>query len=470
MTTERQRRLLSGPVGQTLLGLCLPLMVGIAAVLFFNVVDTFWVGQLGPQALAAMGFTFPVVMVITNLTIGLGIGSTAVIARALGQGEDDRVRRLTTHSLILALLVVGAVSGVGLLTIDPLFTLLGAEADTLPLIREYMVPLYAGIGLLVFPMVGNGAIRATGDTKSPAAVMVAAGLVNAVLDPAFIFGFGPIPAMGLRGAALATISSYVVAMLAGVWILGVRDEMLTFELPRPRQVWASWKAILHIGLPAAGTNLLTPLAAGAVTRIVSTHGAHAVAAYGVGTRLEGLSMIGVFAMTAAITPFVGQNHGAKNGRRIQGALAFVTKASIVYGVAVAATLGLLADPIARIFNDDPEVVSYTIWFLRVVPPSYALFGLALLVASMFNALDMPVKATILATLRLLVLAVPLAWLGSELFGLMGLFFGIAAANVIMGLVAGLYARREISALAAELREDEPDPETVPAVAGSRAGL
>lgn len=444
---ERKHQLLSGPVGKTLIGLCVPMMVGIAAIIFFNVVDTFWVGQLGPDALAAMGFTFPVVMVITNLTIGLGIGSTAVIAKAIGEGQDERVKRLSADALLLAVLVVAFVSGLGLLTIDPLFRLLGADDTTLPLIREYMVPLYAGVGLLVVPMVGNGAIRATGDTKSPAYVMVCAGLVNAVLDPAFIFGFGPIPAMGLRGAALATIGSYVVAAVGAFWVLGVREKMLSFAIPTPKQVLASWKEILHIGVPAAGTNLLTPLAAGAVTRIVAMHGATAVAAYGVGTRVEGLSLIGIYAMTAAITPFVGQNHGAKKAGRIREALLFVVKASFAWGVAVAIPLALFAEPLARIFNDDPAVVASTVSYFRWVPVSYGLFGVALLVASIFNALDRPVKATILAALRLVVLAIPLAWIGSALWGLTGIYVGIAAANLIMGIVAGLYARRELTELA-----------------------
>ncbi|MGE0789201.1 MAG: MATE family efflux transporter [Sandaracinaceae bacterium] len=447
---SRQQRLLTAPIGPTLVKLCVPMMIGIAAVIFFNVVDTFWVGRLGPQALAAMGFTFPVVMVITNLTIGISIGATAVIARAIGEGQDDRVRRLTTDSLVLAFLIVVTVSGIGLATIDPLFSALGAEASTRALIAEYMVPLYAGIGLIVVPMVGNGAIRATGDTKSPAVVMIAAGLVNAVIDPAFIFGFGPIPAMGLRGAALATILSYVVAVIGGLYILGAREKMLSFEIPSGSAVLASWKAILHIGIPAAGTNLLTPLAAGAVTRIVASHGPDAVAAYGVGTRVEGLSMIGVFAMTAALTPFVGQNHGAKNGPRIKGALSFVTKASILWGLSVALILAVIADPIARIFNDDAEVVRSTVAYLRLVPLSYAPYGVALLVASFFNALNMPLKSTALAALRLLVFAIPLAWIGSELYGLEGVFLGIAAANLTMGAIAGLYARKELATLAREL--------------------
>lgn len=447
---DRQRRLLEGPVGPTLIRLTLPMMVGIAAILFFNIVDTFWVGQLGPHELAAMGFTFPVAMVVTNLTIGIGIGSTAVIARAIGKGEEGRVKRLTTDSLILAVSLVVTVSAIGIATLDPLFTLLGADAETLPLIREYMVPWYAGVGLLVIPMVGNGAIRASGDTKTPSFVMVAAGLTNALLDPLLIFGWDPIPAMGLRGAAFATVGSYTIAMAVAFYVLGKREHMLSFELPKLEDTLASWRAILRIGVPAAGTNLLTPLAAGAVTRLVSDYGPHAVAAFGVGTRVEGLSMIGVFAMTAAITPFVGQNLGAGKGERIRETLRFVIKLSLFWGLGAALLLAAVADPIARVFNDDPEVVAQTTLFLRTVPISYAAFGVALLVASVFNALDQPLKATVLAAIRLVLLAIPLAWLGSELYDLTGLFLGIAAANLISGAIAGLYARREVREVAADL--------------------
>lgn len=430
-------------MGKTLIRLALPMVVGIAAILFFNLVDTFWVGQLGGLELAAMGFTFPVVMVVTNLTIGLSIGTTATIAASLGEGDDESTRRLATDALILALLVVATLSTAGYLTIDPLFRALGAEEETLPLIREYMEPWYLGVGLLVIPMVGNGAIRATGDTKTPSIVMVVVGLFNAGLDPLLIFGWGPFPALGLRGAAYATVGSYVGAFTVAGWVLVRREKLIAFDVPRPSEVLASWKRILRIGLPAAGTNLLTPLAAGAITRVVSSHGPEAVAAYGAGTRVEGLAMMGVFAMTAALTPFVGQNHGAGNIERIRETLRFNAKAAAVWGIGAAALLAVLADPLARLLNDDPAIVGYTKLYLWIVPASYIPYGLALLVAAMYNAMEMPLKATLLAALRLIVLAVPLAWLGSHLFDVAGLFCGIVAANVIMGITAALVIRRDL---------------------------
>jgi putative MATE family efflux protein len=421
------------------------MVIGIAAILFFNLVDTFWVGQLGAIQLAAMGFTFPVVMVVTNLTIGLSIGSTAVIAATLGEGRPEETRRLTTDALALALCLVVGVSTVGMLTIDPLFRALGAGEETLPYIREYMTPWYLGVGFLVIPMVGNGAIRATGDTKTPSIVMVIAGLVNAGVDPLLIFGWGPVPALGLKGAAYATIASYTVSMAAAAWLLIRREKLISFRLPTVSDVVASWRRILRIGLPAAGTNLLTPLAAGAITRIVSSHGPEAVAAYGAGTRIEGLAMMGVYALTAALTPFVGQNHGAGQVERIRATLRFNVKAATVWGLGAAALLAALAHPLATLLNEDPAIVRYTRLFLWIVPLSYVPYGIALLVAAMYNAMEMPLKATLLAALRLIVLAVPLAWIGSELGGTPGIFAGIVAANVIMGITAALVVRKDLIA-------------------------
>ena len=164
---ERSARLLTEPVGPTLIRLALPMVVGLAAIILFTVVDTFFVGRLGATPLAAMSFCFPVNFVVYSVTMGIGIGTTSVISRAIGEGDQARVRRLTTHALVLALGTVTLIAGIGLVTMDPIFSAMGADATTLPLIREYMTPWLWGVGLLVIPMVGNSAIRATGDTVSP---------------------------------------------------------------------------------------------------------------------------------------------------------------------------------------------------------------------------------------------------------------------------------------------------------------
>ena len=415
--------------------------VGIVAIMFFNVVDTFWVGRLGPEALAAMGFTFPITFILKSVTIGLGVGVTATISRGLGSGDEERVRSLTTDSLLLGLLVVSIISVSGLAGMNRLFGLLGAGPELLPLIRSYMAPWFAGIGLLVVPMMGNSAIRATGDTKTPALIMILAGSINAVFDPFLIFGLGPFPALGLQGAAVASICSWVVALAASTRILGWRLKMLRPQLPSPGQILESWKPVLAIGVPAAGTNLLGPLTVGFVTRLVAEHGPRAVAGFGVATRLQSMALIGLMAMGAAMTPFVGQNFGAGSWDRIREAVRAGAKFSLAWGAGSLLVLASLAPLLMGIFTEDAEVISRGVLFLRIVPWSHWAVGIGLLAGSVFNALNRPLAAAGLMVLRLLFLAVPLAWLGSEYLGLPGIFVGLAVANILGAAVAWTWVQR-----------------------------
>jgi putative MATE family efflux protein len=294
---------------------------------------------------------------------------------------------------------------------------------------------YWGVGFLVIPMLGNSAIRATGDTRTPAMIMMTAGLVNVVLDPLLIFGIGPFPRLELRGAALATVISWVVSFVAAFWILARRERMLLVAGSILNGMRASWAAILHVGLPAAATNVLVPLAAGVLTRLVAQHGTVAVAAFGVGTRVESLALVAFMALSAAITPLAGQNFGAGKTGRVRQALGYGVKVCLIYGLSVAALLAVLAPPLAGLFNKEPAVLALVISYLRILPVSYGLLGAVLLAAAIFNAVSKPLLAAVLNLVRLFVLVVPLAYLGSSLSGVLGIFWAMSAANLLAGAFA-----------------------------------
>jgi putative MATE family efflux protein len=438
---KRSDRLLEGPVGRTVISLTLPVVFGLAAIVLFGIVDTFYVGRLGATELAAMSFTFPVAFFVMSIAIGLGMGVTSVISRAIGEGDHHQVRRLTTDGLILANSVVVIFAAAGLLSIGPLFGLMGADPDMVSLIATYMAPWYLGVGLLVIPIVGNAAIRSTGDTKTPSVIMIIAGAVNIVLDPLLIFGPGPFPRLELFGAALATVISWTVTFTAALWILGRRERMLDLSIPRPGVLWNSWRRILYVGLPAAGTSVMIPLSNGILTRMVAMHGSEAVAAFGVGTRLQSLSVIGISAMAISMTPFVGQNFGADICTRVREGVRFAVKASLLYGAVVALVLGGLSRPLATLFNSQPAVITATVRFLLLVPVSYGLYGIAMLSNSVFNAVNKPMRSAFLIVLRVFVLAVPLAYAGSVLGGAPGIFGAISIANILTGMVALVMVRR-----------------------------
>ena len=415
---------------------------GIVAITLFTVVDTFYIGRLGAEPLAAMGFIFPVSYIVMSIAMGLSVGTSSTIARAIEEGPSTE--SATTRDRWI---------GVSLPHRHVLFPYRTnkLEYHLLPdgservrcskLISDYMIPWCLGVGLLVIPMVGNGAIRATGDTKTPAIIMIIAGIVNIVLDPFLIFGIGPFPRLELRGAVLATMVSWGVTFTASLWILGKREGMIRLPVFDPKRTFDSWKQILYIGVPAAGTNIMEPLTMAVITRMISEYGEEAVAALGVGGRLEALSLIGLWGLSMAMTPFVGQNFGAGNYERIRAALRFGAKFSLIWGGAAFAVLCLCAGIIAPIFNDDKTVIASVVLFLQIIPISYAMYGISTLVNSMFNALGKPLHASLVIILHLFVFVLPLAYLGAKVYGLKGIFIGIAVGNAVVGVIAYLMIQK-----------------------------
>ncbi len=421
------------------------MMMGIVAMVAFNLADTFFVGQLGTTHLAAISFTFPVVMVIGSISMGLGVGASAVISRAIGAGNHEKVIRLTTDALVLALVIVSLFAFTGLLTIEPLFRAMGANEDLLPFIKSYMTIWYLGVPFVVIPMVGNNAIRATGDTKTPSMIMMAAVLINIVMDPMLIFGIGPFPRMELAGAALATVIGRALTFLLSLWILWKRERMISFKLPHIGLMIESWRKILYVGIPAAGTNLITPVSLAVITRLVSMYGAEAVAAFGVATRIEMFALTILMALGSVLTPFVGQNKGAGKNLRIKTGVRYSQIFSLGWGVFLFGLFMAAAKVFAGIFNDQPEVVSMATQYLQIISLSYGLQGLLMLSSSALNALNKPLVSAFLALLRMVVLYVPLAMVGSRVFQLTGIFYAGFLANVIAGATAYYLLRKELAA-------------------------
>lgn len=433
MANTNRATLVTGPVGSTLVQLTWPMVVGHLGMVAFNLADTFYVGRLGTRELAAMSFTFPVVMAVSSLAIGLGIGTAAVVSRAIGEGDEHKVRRLTTDSLVLALIIVAAFIGLGILSIDPVFRLLGAKPDLIPLIKEYMRIWYMGMIFVVVPMVGNNAIRATGDTKTPTAIMLVAVLINVVLDPLLIFGPGPFPRLELAGAAASTVISRATTFVVALWVLGRREKMLTARFRSVRAVLSSWGKVLYIGLPSAATRMIVPIAIGIITRIVSVYGAEAVAAYGVASRIEFFALMVIMSLGAVFAPFTGQNWGAGRLDRVKLGMRLSERFSLFFGLGAFILLAAAAHPVAGFFTRNRDVIAAIKLYLRMVPFGYGLQGVLVVVGAALNALNKPLHAAGLVFSQMIVVYVPLAYLGSSLFGLAGVFIALGLVYALGGI-------------------------------------
>ena len=433
--TKNQIDLLEDPVAPTLKRMTIPMIYGMILLMTFNLVDTFFVGLLGTQPLAAISFTFPITFTVISLTIGLGIGTSAVIAKALGKGDRELAKNSGTAALYLTATVVGLLALLGYFFIDETFLLLGASKELLPLIHQYMDIWFLGSVCLIGPMIGNAILRASGDTKTPSIIMGSAGLINAVLDPIFIFGLGPIPAMGIQGAAIATLISWIFGFTFVLYLVGKKKQLIHTSLISFQCFILSSKDIFRIGLPAAGANMLTPIAAAVLTAIVAKYGESAVAAFGVGSRIESIACLVVLAMSMTLPPFISQNFGAGNMHRVENAYRSSTKFVLIWQVLIYAVLVLIAPWIAEAFSKEQAVADIIKLFIWILPLGYGLQGIIILTNSSFNALHKPMVALVLSIIRLFVCYVPLAYLGSVLYGLEGFFVGGLLGNLVMASIS-----------------------------------
>lgn len=434
---RRARDLTQGSVFGHLLRLLIPMCLGIIASMTTGLVDAYWLGRLDPSdpmELAAVSFCFPVMMAVFSVTIGLGAGTASVIARAAGAGDRERVRRLATHAFGLMLIVALIVSALGLATIDPLFRAMGAGDALMVHIREYMRIWYFAIIFIAGPMLAMTSLRALGDAVAPSLLMVLVSVINLILDPLLIFGYGPFPRLEVAGAALATAIANAIAFVMAGWLVIVREKLITFERAGPGEMAKSWRAIARIGLPAAGSNMINPIALAIVVAGFARFGPDVVAGFGAAARVEALAIIPLFALSASIGPLTGQNSGAEKPDRVREAFQMSFRIALVWGVGVATVLALLRSPIAAAFTDNETAREALRLYLLILPVTAAGYGVIMSASAGFNGLGKPLPGMAMTFTRALALLAPGAWIGGQLGGVTGAFLGMSAANVISGLV------------------------------------
>ncbi len=439
--------LTEGPIGKNIIRLTLGMMIGMIGMVAFNLIDTYFVGHLGTTELAAMSFTFPVIMVANSIALGLGLGTSAVISRTIGSGDHNKVKKLTSNSLILGVLFVGVMMIAGYLTINPVFKMLGANEEMITLIRQYMTVWYIGVPFVVIPMMANNAMRAAGNTLIPSVVMMSSVVVNSVLDPLLIFGIGPFPRLELQGAAIATViarmSTFVIALL----MLRYKFDMLCFRAPCLDELFESWKKVLFIGIPAMINQFIPPISMGIVTRLVAGYGKEAIAGLGVSTRIEMFSLGPMMSLATVMIAFTGQNLGAQKFDRILKGAKFSNRTSLMLGFFFFIVLSLFGRPIALLFNSDETVTSVVVLYLSIVSVSYGSIGIAMSASSSFSALHKPYSAIFVNIVRMFVLLVPLALAGAYFAGLPGLFTGLCISFLGGAYFSDMWLKRTLGKLA-----------------------
>ena len=396
-------KLTKGPPSKAIISMMVPMVIGLFVIIGNGLVDAYFIGQLGYAQLAAVSYAFPVWFVLGGIVMGLGIGTASLASRAIGSGNKEVVREIATHAMILSIVVGIIVITVGLSSIDVVFGLLGANEETMPYVREYMEIYYWGGIFMAVPMIGNSVMRASGDATTPSILMASSAIVNALLDPILIFGWFGFPAMGVRGAALASVLSNVLFLIAALCILIFRDNLIQFANHSLKSIVESWKKILHVGLPAIASNLIVPLSTALVTALISSYGQTAVA-------------------------------------RLEEGFKFSIRFILVYSVFCIVFLYLSAEFFLGFFTSDPEVLKIAKMQLLYCPWGYGFLGVAAICNGSFNAFGKPMPAMTISIARTLVVYVPMAYLFASFIGIRGIFVAQVVANILAGIAGIIWYR------------------------------
>ena len=425
--TQARSELNQGPVARQLARLSAPLSIGIFGVLAVGLSDAFFLARAGQTELTAIGFVYPVIVAVSAFSVGLSAGANTALSQARGrEATDEAVAVLALHACILGA-CIGIMIAVSLWLMAPwLFSILGAEDRVLDAILSYLPFWIASFPILVVTMILNSAFRAAGDGLTAAMIMVITAVLNIALTPALIFGYGPMPEMGMAGAGLATLLARVFALSLAI-VLALRRDMVVLTKRPFEGLWGSIREIFGVALPAGASRAINPAGMAAVTAAVATVGDVAVAGFGAASRVQAIALVPFFALAAGLGPVVGQAWGAGDEDRARAAMRAATVFVVIYGAALAAVLAFFADPLARLMTADEASAAYTADYLRFVGWSLVGYGLAVAANAAVTGRS---RAAVGLSLSLIgLLYIPVAWLGVLTLGYPGVLAAAVAANV-----------------------------------------
>jgi len=438
-----RRDLTTGSLAWNVFSLAVPSAVGILLGSLYNLVDAFWLGKVNQVALAAPGLTGPLFFVVFSLGFGLGIGGAALVAQHTGAGRHGEADRAAAQTIVLLCGVVTSLAVPMAVLAPQVLKLMRAPAEVIGPASGYLRIFMLGLPLAAFTMGYASVLRALGDTITVVVISGAANILNAGLDPLLIFGVGPLPALGVRGAALASVISQGGACYACTACLrrgraGLRLRWADFK-PDRALLWR----ITRIGVPASVASSFSSIGFAFFQVIINSLGITVVAAFTIGSRVLRLFDAPVHAMASATAPIVGQALGAGDVGLARRAVRF---SALLFAAVMIAPLVMLTwkgHAVAGWFINEPDVVAETGKFFMLVPWSTYCFGILMMLMSAFYGSGHTRPAMVISIIRVALVRLPVACL--LVFGLkwgsLGAYTGMVAGNVVAALVAfALFAR------------------------------
>lgn len=426
--------ILRGGITVTLFKLSLPTITAFAFHTLFNFIDRLFISYVGEVEFAAIGMAFILQMVLIAIGVGLSIGTTSLVARFIGAGKRTDANRTASHALVLAACVYIPLGFLGPLFSEKFFLLIGTSAEMLPHVTGYADIILLGSAFQLFMMTGNGILRGEGNTIAPMRAMMTATLCNIILDPLLIFGPGFLPALGVKGAALATVASRAVGCIILARSLFGRGNLVRPSFRRFRFSRKYMKGIWGVGGPTTLATGANSIGLSIIFLLLRAYGDPAKAAFTMGFTYQQLALLPVIGLSSGILTMVGQNYGAGNMDRIRYVLTRGASFAVVGMAILTITYSLARYPLARVFVDGEEALAAGVLLLPILSLGFPFMATRAIVASAFQGLGMGMRSLTLSMLQMVFLSLPLAWLGDTLIGFPGIWVGLVSGHALSSMI------------------------------------
>ena len=463
---ETTARLGTERLSKLLLRLSVPSIISMVTISLYHLADTFWLGQVSYQAIAAVTITFPFYIAVIAIGVGTGVGANALASRRFGERNIEATNQVAGQIFPLT-----AIFGVVFIIVSVCFarqvaTLLGATPDIVALTADYLVFIGWGMPFFLFQLMSRNIFHAAGDAIKPMIFTIVGAVVNVVLDPFFIFGWGPFPEMGVGGAGLATtISGGIAAVLSYYFLVGGRSAY-RLKLHHLRPNLSIIAQIYRVGLPSLLMELTETIVFIMFNRIVARFGSITLAALGIGIRVIDLAFMPIIGVAHGLLPIVGFCLGAHLWERLWSAVKLASLALVVMLGVTTVLLEIFTPQIIAIFNDDPELLAIAVPGIRIIMSTLIVIGPAIMFITTFQGLSKGWTAIALSLARQLLFFIPAILILPRFMGLNGVWLSMPIADVCGTVIAGFWLYREYqlqkrSGIWDNAPVTEPIPESVP---------
>ncbi len=432
-----------GPVGPALVMLSVPMVLEMAMESLFAVVDVFFVSRVSADAVATVGVTESLLTIVYTVALGLGIGATAVVARRIGEKDDEGAAQAAAQSIALGLILSVAVGVAGAVYAEPLMRAMGATPSMISSSLGYTRVMFAGNATVTLLFLINAIFRGAGDPAIAMRMLWVSNAINIVLDPILIFGFGPIPAMGVTGAAIATNIGRGTAVITQLWMLGSGRSRVHLTRRHLELVpVVMWNVCRLSGSGFLQVLIDTSSYVGLV-RVIATFGSDVLAGYTIGIRTVIFAILPAWGLANAAATMVGQALGAAKPDRAEESVWTAGKYNAIVLGLVGVVFFIFAPQIAAVYTSDPRVAPYATSCLRIVSTGFVFFAYGLVFTQSFNGAGDTWTPTWINLGCFWLFQIPLAWLLAIRMemGPNGVFIAMTVAFSLLAVVSGVIFRR-----------------------------